>query len=134
MAHGHDHDHAPVLAAAARQLQNLFAASQQAMYLYLDDVHKVCNKRFSDLLGYRDPAAWAAVTQSFPAAFVAPDSQEDLVGTYQDAMEFGVGGVTPVVWKRKDGKTVETDVILVPFETEGHRMALHFIAPVEDEE
>jgi hypothetical protein len=130
----HDHSHAPVLAAAVRQMQNLFATSQQAMYVYLDDANKACNARFADLLGYSDPAAWAAVKQPFPSAFVAPESQEDLVGTFQDAMEHGAGGVTPVMWKRKDGKTVESDVILVPFEVEGHRLALHFVEPVEDEE
>jgi hypothetical protein len=130
----HDHGHGSVLAAAVRQMQNLFATSQQAMYIYVDDANKACNERFADLLGYGDPAAWAAVKQPFPVAFVARESQQDLVGMFQDAMENGVGGMAPVVWKRKDGKGVESDVILVPLEVEGHRVALHFIEPVEDAE
>lgn len=130
----HNHDHAPVLQAAVRQFQNLFSTSEQAMYLYVDDANKACNARFAEMLGYANPAAWAAVKTSFPSTFVAKESQEDLIGTYQDAMEHGAGGVTAIVWKRKDGTPVESDVILVPFEVEGHRVALHFVQAVEDEE
>ncbi|MEK6985056.1 MAG: hypothetical protein AABX89_01565 [Candidatus Thermoplasmatota archaeon] len=130
----HNHDHAPVLAASNKLLQNLFATSEQAMYVYVDDANKACNELFAELLGYASPAAWAAVKTPFPSTFVAKESQDDLIGTYQDAMEHGAGGVTAIIWKRKDGKTVETDVILVPLEIEGHRVALHFVQPVDDEE
>ncbi len=129
----HNHDHAPVLNAAARQFQNLFATSKQAMYLYVDDANKACNPLFAQMLGYSNPAAWAAVKTAFPSTFVADESQDDLIGTFQDAMEHGTGGVTPIVWKRKDGTTVESDMILVPVDIEGHRVALHFIEAVEEE-
>jgi PAS domain-containing protein len=114
------------------QLGALFKTSAQAMYAYLDDHHKVCNRRMSDLLGYPSPEAWAAVTASFPTAFVQPDSQETLVDAYQDAIQNGAGCAIPVTWKRKDGKPVDTDVVLVPLDVGGQRVALHFIEPVAD--
>jgi PAS domain S-box-containing protein len=112
---------------ATEQLRDLYETSGQAMYLFLDDHNKSCNKRFAQLLGYSTPEAWAAVHTSFPAAFVAPKSQETLVDTYQMAMNEGVAASVPITWKRKDGKTVDTDVILVPIEVDGARLALHFI-------
>lgn len=127
----HNHDHAPVLAAAMRSYQRLFDDSQQAMYIYVDDANKACNKRFAELLGYPNPGAWAAVKTSFPSTFVADESQDDLIGAFQDAMENGNGAVLPVVWKRKDGKTAESDMILVPVEVEGHRVAVHYIEPAD---
>jgi PAS domain-containing protein len=130
----HNHDHAPVLDAALRQYQGLFESSTQAMYLYVDDANKACNARFADLLGYPSPAAWAAVKQSFPAAFVAPESQDDLVDAFQGAMQDGSAAVFPVVWKRKDGKTAEADVVLVPVEVAGHRIAVHYVEPAEPDD
>jgi hypothetical protein len=116
-----------VLTKATAQVAELYKTSGQAMYLFLDDHNKSCNTRFAQLLGYATPEAWAAVHTSFPTAFVAPASQELLVETYQAAMNDGVAANVPITWKRKDGKTVETEVILVPFDVDGTRLALHFI-------
>ena len=115
------------LAKATQQLRALFEESGQAIYLYLDDHNKACNKRFAQLLGYATPEAWAAVHTSFPSTFVAPASQEVLVDTYQAAMGDGVAANVPITWKRKDGKTVETEVILAPIDVDGTRLALHFV-------
>ena len=126
----HDQDgHTAGLRALAADLQGMADESPQAMYIFLDDRNKWCNQRFASLLGYASPQEWAKVADSFTSAFVDPKSQATIVSTYQDAMEQGVGAQVPVTWRRKDGKTVKTRVILVPLEREGHRMALHFITP-----
>ena len=117
----------PAMTRATDLCKALFNESSQSMYLYMDDHHKACNGRFAKLLGYASPEAWAAVQTSFPQAFVAPASQESLVDTYQAAINNGTAGKVPVTWKRKDGKTVTTNVILVPIDVEGQRIALHFI-------
>lgn len=122
-----------VLQSINSQLGKLMGSSSQAMYVYVDDKRKVCNRRMSELLGYPTPEAWAAVTTSFPTAFVQPDSQETLVDAYQDALHNGVGCAIPVTWKRKDGKGVDTDVILVPLDVGGQRVAVHFIEPVAED-
>ncbi len=119
----------PVLATATRQLQGLLDTSGQAMYLFLDDANKSCNARFATLLGYATPQAWAAVSQPFTQAFVDGGSQHALVHAYQEAIQDGLGSTVSVTWKRKDGKTVATNVILVPIEVGGERLALHFIDP-----
>ena len=64
---------------------------------------------------------------NFPEAFVSSKSRKTLVTAYQKAMEQHVGSSIDVTWKRKDGKDVASNVILVPYSYEGHLMALHFI-------
>ncbi len=117
----------PTIRKATEQLRNLFQESGQAIYVYLDDHNKACNERFAQLLGYPTPEAWAAVHTSFPAAFVAPASQETLVDAFQVALNDGVATSIPVTWRKKDGKTVDSDVILAPIDVDGERLALHFV-------
>lgn len=119
--------HEKTIQAAHAQLKELFDASDQALYIYLDDVNKVCNSNFSSMLGYDSPEAWADVKESFPTAFVAEGSQNALVGAYQDAMQKAIASHVEIEWKRKDSGTVKTSVILVPIEVQSQRMALHFI-------
>jgi len=110
------------------QLGAVFENSDQSVYIYLDDKHKVCNEKFASLLGYSSPAEWASVEKNFPDAFVSKESQKTLVSAYQNAMTNHVGYTNPVTWKTKSGSTIRTTTILVPIAYEGHDMALHFIA------
>jgi hypothetical protein len=111
----------------AKQFAVIISESEQSVYLFLEDSLKVCNKNFSDLLGYDSPEEWAGVQTSFPQAFVAEASQEDLVVSYQEAMSKKIGTQAQITWKRKDGKMVKTEVILVPVAFDGHLFALHFV-------
>jgi hypothetical protein len=111
----------------ASQLKPILEHSSQAVYVYLDDGHKVCNANFASLLGYDSPEEWAAVKESFPVAFVADESQHALVSAYQNAMQNMAGSSLEVTWKKKDGEPVESTVILVPLPFKGHVCALHFI-------
>lgn len=124
MANHHD-----VLKGALGRLQDLFADSQQALYVYMDDDLKACNERFAKLLGYRDPAEWAAVVDDIPRAFVADESVETVIRAFQSAVGDGIAQEVPVTWRRKDGKVVRSKAVFVPFDHEGHRMALHFVQP-----
>jgi hypothetical protein len=123
------HSHEGLVSGLYKQMKPVFDNSEQAMYLYLDDVHKVCNKRFADLLGYDSPKAWAAVDEPFPMAFVTSRSRRTLVSAYQDAIERFVASVLNVTWQTKSGGSVDTQVILVPVVYEGHVFALHYISP-----
>ena|SRR5688572_19647462 len=122
-------DHKGIVESLTAQFRDLMATSEQGIYLYLDDRNKACNARFAQMLGYRNPEDWAAVTSPFPEAFVQTDSQEVLIDAFQDAMQNGVAATIPVTWKSRDGRPVETDVVLVPIDHDGHRVALHFIDP-----
>ena len=120
--------HEDLIKSLTEEYKELLENSEQGIYFYLDDVHKVCNKNFAELLGYDSENDWVNVTESFPEAFVAEVSQETLISAYQEAMEKGTGSVNKIVWKKKDGGSVDTKVILVPIVHKGHLFALHFVA------
>lgn len=120
--------HKDILKEALRHLKEVFDSSEQAMYLYLDDINKACNEKFASMLEYESPKEWASVKENFPTAFVAEKSQTTLINAFQEAMEKGIGSSIEVEWKKKSGETAKTNVIIVPVSFEGHRMALHFIS------
>ena len=108
------------------QLKQIFDSSEQAIYLYLDDNHKVCNKKFASLLGYSSPAEFAGI-DSILEANVDKKSQQTVVTAYRDAMEKMVGSKIDVKIKNS-GSTVDTTIIMVPVAYQGHLFALHFIS------
>ena len=123
----HQH-HEELIGGVFEQLKEIFEKSEQAIYAYLDDKHKVCNQNFASLLGYKSPDEWAKVEDSFPDVLVAEKSQDTLVRTYRNAMEKMVGSTIKVTWKKQSGGTVDTTVILVPIAFQGHLFALHFVS------
>ncbi len=128
MIHMHDHaHHDELMDAIAGDYQDILQNSEQGVYMYLSDEHKVCNEKFAEMLGYASPEEWAEVTTPFPQTFVADDSQETLVDAYQNAMDNMVGSVNSITWKKKDGSTVDSEVILVPIVHSDHLIALHFV-------
>jgi len=120
--------HDNLMTSIAKTYTNVFENSKQGIYIYFDDTHKICNKKFAELLGYSSPEDWAKVDELFPVAFVSTESQKTLVAAYQDAMENMVGSTNSIVWKKKDGTTVSTQVILVPIIHDNHAFALHFVS------
>ncbi len=123
----HEH-HEALINGLSKELKPIFEKSEQAIYLYLDDIHKSCNKKFAELLGYHSPEQWAKTTEPLTKAFVEPASQKTLVSAFQKAMKKCVGSKIKVVWKKKTGKPVKTGVILIPIRYKGHLFALHFVS------
>ncbi|MEN9407463.1 MAG: hypothetical protein RLZZ455_679 [Candidatus Parcubacteria bacterium] len=123
-----EENHDALIRAVGKEYQDILANSEQAIYIYLDDSHKICNKKFATLLGYDSEDEWAKIDASFPDAFVADESQETLVTSFQDAMEKNVASTTTIVWKKKDSSTISSTVILVPISCNGHQFALHFVS------
>ena len=117
-----------LISGITKQLKLVFGSSEQGVYIYFDDTHKVCNKKFSSMLGYKSPEEWAKVNENIPAAFVAEKSIMTLIKTYRRAMEKRVGSNIKITWKQKSGGVVNTNVILVPIAYENHLMALHFVS------
>ena len=122
----HTH-HEEIIQGFYKQFKTVFDNSGQAMYIYLDDVHKLCNKKFAELLGYDSAQEWASGDKSFTMEFVDEKSRHTLVNAYSAAMEKVIGSAFPVTWKTKTGKKVNSQVILVPVEHEKHLLALHFV-------
>ena len=108
------------------QLKEIFDSSKQGIYLYLDDTHKVCNEKFSSLLGYSSPADWAKIENPLEAT-VDKSSQITIVNAYSAAMEDMVASTIQIKLKTISGELLEVLVIMVPMTFQGHMFALHFI-------
>ena len=120
-------DHERVIENAEKQLGVILKKSKQAIYIYLDDTHKLCNEKFASMLGYDSAKEWSKVEKPFTEAFVEDKSQHTLVSAYQEAMASKTGSCIDVTWKKKGAGRVNTQVILVPVSINGHLLALHFI-------
>jgi PAS domain-containing protein len=119
--------HETLIAGISEQMKSILDSSQQGIYIYLDNIHKVCNRKFATLLGYSSPEEWAKVEDAFEV-FVDRGSQETLASAYNRAMEKFIPANIKVTWKKKTGGTVDTTVVLVPIAYDDHLFALHFIA------
>jgi hypothetical protein len=119
--------HEELIKGISKQMESILDSSEQAIYIYLDDIHKVCNDKFSSLMGYGSPEEWAKVEDSFPE-FVDQGSQQTLVTAYRQAMEKLIPANIKVTWKKKSGGSVATSVVMVPIAYDGHLFALHFIS------
>ncbi|CAG0952332.1 hypothetical protein METP3_00288 [Methanosarcinales archaeon] len=122
--------HEELIKGVYEQLKEVLEESKQAIYIYYDDTHKICNQRFASLLGYKSVEEWSAVNKPFTEAFVNDESQEILVTTYRNAMEDKIGSDIEVSWKKKTGESVRTKVIMVPISHNGELLALHFISKI----
>lgn len=123
----HQH-HEELVAGICGQLKAIFDNSEQGIYVYLDDVHKACNRKFAALLGYKSAEEWASLEESLLDATVEERSQNTLVSAYSGAMENLAGSTISVTWKKKGGGEVKTNVMLVPIAYQGHLFALHFVS------
>ena len=121
----HKH-HEHLIKELTEQLKPIFSKSTQAVYLYLDDLHKACNKKFSDLVGYSSPAEWAK--NEFPLDDVAEKDQEKTVKAYMAASRKleSTSLVATIVTKR--GKKVPVTIVMAPVTYKDEVFVLHFIS------
>lgn len=121
-----EHHHEELVKGIAAQLKPILDKSEQAVYIYLDDTHKVCNKKFADLLGYKSVGEWAAMET--PLADVVEEDQDSVISAYGDATEKMVASCLDVRVKNiKTGKIIKTRMIIVPITDDGnHLFTVHF--------
>jgi hypothetical protein len=119
--------HEELIAGISKQMKSILDSSQQAVYIYLDDIHKVCNGKYASLLGFRSPEEWAKVEDPLDAT-VERSSQETLANAFNQAIEKLIPSNIKVTWKKKSGGTVATTVVLVPIAYDDHIFALHFVS------
>ena len=121
--------HQEVLDLVRKEFKDIFDKSGQAICVYVCERHKLCNKKFSSMLGYSSPEEWAK------AEAVLSDAKESdqriIISAYRNAMEKKIGSSFNVTWKnRKNGKIIKTNVILVPLSYNGEIFAIHFITKI----
>ena len=121
--------HEELVKGITEQLKPILDKSPQAIYVYLDDNHKVCNKKLADLLGYESPKEWAETDA--PLADVIEEDQPAVIKAYENATEKMLASSIEVRVKNiKTGKVVKTKMILVPIAYSGHLFAMHFISKI----
>ncbi len=111
------------------QMKTVLDASEQPIFLYLDDNHKVCNNKFSTMLGFKSPQEWAEI-QGFLEPYVAEKSRDTLMNAYWDAMKKMVASTSQITFVKKGGGTVNSTVVLVPMPFQGHLFSIHFVTNV----
>jgi len=123
------HPHVIMLNELQKQLKPILEKSAQGVYIYLDDEHSVCNKKFAAMLGYKSPREWSEVDDPLEATF-AHKSQNDVVAAYRNAVEKFTASAFNVTCKTKNGKELKTKFIIVPITFKGYSLALHFIEAI----
>lgn len=124
---GHDEHHVHLLDEVAEIFKPLLLDSPQAIYIYLDDTHKVCNQNFVDLLGYDTVDDW--VKNETPLDDVKEDDQKDVVEAYGKASEELIASPLSVSIVKKDGSEVKVDIVMIPFKYKDEVFVIHFISP-----
>jgi len=124
----HSESHEEIISEARKEYKSILDESKQGIYIFLDDVNKICNEKFASMLGYPSANAWEKVTENFPTAFVSEKSQSILIDAYQDAMNNSIASNIKVTWKKNKGGEVNTNVILVPISCKNHSLAMHFVS------
>ena len=119
--------HEELVRGIAEQMKPVLEKSEQAIYLYLDDNHKVCNKKFADLLGYKSPKEWADVEA--PLSDVVEEDQQSVINAYMNASKKMVASAIQVRVKNvKTGEIIKTRMILAPVGHTGHIFTAHFLS------
>jgi PAS domain S-box-containing protein len=125
------HPHEVLLQEIKEEFAEILSQTSQGVYIYQDDPHWICNDRFATMMGYASAAEVAGASEeSLLDAIVAPESQQQVVDAYMNAVENKVASTIHVVWKKKDGGSVHTQVIFVPISYKGNLLAIHFVTPI----
>jgi len=121
--------HEELVKGIAEQMKPVLEKSGQAIYLYLDDNHKVCNKKFAELLGYKSPKDWADADA--PLSDVVEEDQQSVIDAYMKASEKMVASSIEVRVKNiKTAKIVKTRMIIAPVGYAGHVFTAHFFSRI----
>ncbi len=118
--------HQELVNGIAAQFKKILDKSPQAIYLYMDDNHKTCNKNFATLLGYKSLKAWEKIDA--PLADVIESHQQKVIDAYMLASESLQAVNLKLTMKNvTTGELVKVSMIMVPVVYDGHVMTLHFI-------
>jgi PAS domain S-box-containing protein len=125
-----EHEHVTILKELSEQFQPLFQESPDGIYIYIDEVHKICSERFARMFGLT-VADWQAM-EGFVNKHAAQADQELIINNYNQHIH---QKLTPVRFHfkalRKDGSAFQAEVDMIPFPWRGEMLALHFVREVK---
>jgi PAS domain S-box-containing protein len=124
-----DKEHERIINELLEQFNPVFLHSPDGVYLYLDDNHKICNKRMAELFGLT-VEEWSKVP-SFLDGFVAPEDREMIASNYQKHI---TTLTRPVTFRfhgvRKNGEKFLAETEMIPISWNGYAVAYHFVREV----
>ena len=124
-----DH-HQELIKGITKEQKSILDGSGQAVYIYLDDTHKICNKKFANLLGYKSIKEW--VDNETPLDDVAEKDQQKVIDVYVKASEkLEADSLTIRFNNVRTGKPVKARMVLSPMVYEGHVFVIHFLDSVK---
>lgn len=126
MAHSPHHVH--LIKEIADQFGPVLKNSPQAVYIYLDDEHKICNQKFADLVGYKSVQEW--VENLYPVSDIEESGQKKVIAAYMDASRKLKAAKIEATVVRKDGKKFKTEIIMAPISYKDEVFVIHFITVV----
>lgn len=125
----HEHEHVKILRELGDQFKPMFQKSPDGIYLYIDEVHKICNERFARMFGL-SVAEWEKM-EGFVDKHAAPEDQATIIDAYQLHIH---QELTParlqVNCLRKDGSRFRAEIDMIPFPWRGEMLALHFVREI----
>jgi len=125
-----EHEHVTILMELSKQFQPLFQNSPEGIYLYIDEVHKICNERFAKMLGLT-VKEWEEM-EGFVNKHAAEEDVELIVNNYHTHIH---QKLTPARFRftaiRKDGSKFKAEMDMIPFPWGGEMLALHFVREVK---
>ena len=123
----HDIHHTHLVKEVAEMLKPILSKSPQAIYVYLDDQHKICNQKFARLLAYKSVAQW--VDNEYPIDDVVQEEQEKGIKAYMNASRKLEASSLSTTWVTKKGKKIKTNLIMAPITYKKEVFVIHFISP-----
>jgi len=125
---GENH-HESLVEGIAKEQKELLEKSEQGIFIYFDDTHKVCNEKFAAMLGYSSAKEWAETDA--PLADVVEEDQDALVAAYENTMAKLVASSLAVSVKNvKTKRRIKMQLVLVPIAYAGHLFAIEFFNKV----
>jgi hypothetical protein len=125
-----EHEHVKILKEISEEFQPLFQKSPDGIYIYIDEVHKICSDRFAKMFGL-SVAEWQAL-EGFVNKHVAQEDQALVISSYQKHIH---ENLTPARFHikalRKDRSSFRAEVDMIPFPWHGEMLALHFVREVK---
>lgn len=123
----HEH-HEHLVAGIKAQMQVVLDKSEQAIEIYLDDVHKTANLKAAKLFGFDTVAEFEGFEGNFLESFVSENDQQKVMDNYHDAFAQKLKAtVLDVTMRNKDGKETPVRLTHVPMVFSNHLFAVGFI-------
>jgi len=118
--------HDDVIPQLAEHLRPVFESSPDGVYVWLDETHWTCSRRFAESFGYS--VEELTDRPHFLQAFVHEEDQEMFAWNYGNRVD---AQAFPVTFRfrgvHRDGSVMQAETDMIPLAFGGHTVAYHFV-------